>query len=75
MRLTTARLAGPFIPRAHRRIYFAGSVGINGAPQVKLDVNGTIATDVTGTEDEFHITRQVNGGDLAAGRRFPAWHL
>ena len=25
-------------------------------------MNGTIATDVTGTEDEFHITRQVNGG-------------
>jgi hypothetical protein len=40
-----------------------GKVGINtAAPQVKLDLTGSLATYTTGTEDEFHITRLVNGG-------------
>ena len=40
-----------------------GNVGINTiAPQVKLDVTGSIATGSIGTEDEFHITRLANGG-------------
>jgi hypothetical protein len=41
-----------------------GSVGIGTAvPQVQLDLGGTsLATDILGTEDEFHITRQINGG-------------
>jgi hypothetical protein len=40
-----------------------GYLGVNTvAPQVKLDVTGSIATNTVGTEDEFHITRLVQGG-------------
>jgi hypothetical protein len=38
----------------------AGKFGIaTTAPQVKLDLTGSLATYTTGTEDEFHITRLI----------------
>jgi hypothetical protein len=40
-----------------------GNVGIGTtAPQAKLDITGSLATYTTGTEDELHLTRQINGG-------------
>lgn len=42
----------------------SGNVGIGiSSPAVKLDVGGSLATSVIGTEDMFHITRGYNGGN------------
>jgi hypothetical protein len=41
----------------------ASNIGINTmSPQVKLDVAGGAANFTAGTEDEFHLTRPLNGG-------------
>lgn len=38
-----------------------GTTGQSGQPAVKLDVYGSTATNVVGTEDEFHLTRLISG--------------
>ena len=42
---------------------FTSNVGIGtSTPQAKLDITGSLASFVNGTEDEFQLTRQINNG-------------